>query len=89
MSEPYLPFLAMLNLPDLSNLMNDPVHHDFPWPSVPTKLPSDIPKFEGRNGEDPGDQVATFHLWCSSNSLNNDFIQLRLFQHTLTVVSMK
>jgi hypothetical protein len=49
MSQPRLPFLAMLNLPDLSKLMNDPVSHDPTWPPVPTKLPSDIPKFEGKN----------------------------------------
>jgi hypothetical protein len=78
-SQPRIPFLAMLNLPDLSKLMNDPVIHDPTWPPVPTKLPSDIPKFEGKNGEDPGDHVTTFHLWCSSNSLNHDSIRLRLF----------
>jgi hypothetical protein len=83
MSQPRLPFLATLNLPDLSKLMNDPVSHDPTWPPVPTKLPSDIPKFEGKNGEDPGDHVTTFHLWCSSNSLNHDSIRLRLFQCTL------
>jgi hypothetical protein len=27
--------------------------------------------------------VTTFHLWCSSNSLKDDSIQLRLFQRTL------
>jgi hypothetical protein len=48
-----------------------------------TKFPSDIPKFEGKPNEDPGDHVATFHLWCSSNSLRDNFIQLRLFQCTL------
>ncbi len=26
----------------------------------------------------------TFHLWCSSNALNDDSIRLRLFQRTLT-----
>jgi hypothetical protein len=50
---------------------------------MPTKFPSDIPKFEGKPGEDPGDHVTTFHLWCSSNSLKDDSIQLCLFQHTL------
>jgi hypothetical protein len=64
--------------------MNDPIHHDPSWPAVPTKLPSDIPKFEGKSGEDPQDHVTTFHLWCSSNSLNDDSIRLCLFQHTLT-----
>jgi hypothetical protein len=86
-SQPRIPFLAMLNLPDLSKLMNDLVSHDPTWPPVPTKLPSDIPKFEGKNGEDPGDHVTTFHLWCSSNSLNHDSIRLRLFQCTLIGVA--
>jgi hypothetical protein len=61
-SQPYIPFLATLNLPNLSKLMNDPVSHDPTWPVVPTKIPSDIPKFEGKNGEDLGDHVTTFHL---------------------------
>jgi hypothetical protein len=82
-SQPRIPFLATLNLLDLSKLMNDPVSHDTTWPPVPTKLPSNIPKFEGKNGEDPGDHVTTFHLWCSSNSLNHNSIRLRLFQRTL------
>jgi hypothetical protein len=42
------PFSSHFNFPYLSRLMNDPVHHDPSWPPVPTKLPSDIPKFEGR-----------------------------------------
>ena len=65
MSQPRLLFLAMLNLLDLSKLMNDPVCHDPTCPPVPTKIHLDIPKFEGKNGEDPGDHVTTFHLWCS------------------------
>jgi hypothetical protein len=89
MSQPRLPFLATLNLPDLSKLMNNPVCHDPTWPPVPTNLPSNILKFEGKNGEDPGDHVTTFHLWFSSNSLNDDSIQLRWFQCTLMGVSTK
>jgi hypothetical protein len=50
---------------------------------MPTKLPSNIPKFEAKPNEDPGDHVTTFHLWCSSNSLKDDSVQLRLFQRTL------
>jgi hypothetical protein len=50
---------------------------------MPTKLPSNIPKFEAKPNEDPGDHVTTFHLWCSSNSLKYDSVQLRLFQRTL------
>jgi hypothetical protein len=81
--QPKLPFLATLHLPDLSRLLNDPICHDPHWPPMPTKFPSDIPKFEGKPNEDPGDHVTTFHLWCSSNSLRDDSIQLHLFQCTL------
>ena len=81
---PRIPFLVTLNLPDLSILMNDPVAHGPAWPAVPTKIPSDIPKFEDKLGEDPSEHVTTFHLWCSSNSLHQDSIFLRLFQCTLT-----
>jgi hypothetical protein len=87
MLQPRIPFLAMLNLPYLSKIMNEPVSHDTTWTPVPTKLPSDIPKFEGKNGEEPGDHVTTFHLWCSSNSLNHDSIRLQLFRCTLIVVA--
>ena len=78
-----LPFLAMLNLLDLLRLMNDPVSHDPSWTAVPNKIPLDIPKFEGKSREDPSEHVTTFHLWCSSNSLHDDSICLRLFQCTL------
>jgi hypothetical protein len=89
MPQPHLPFLATLNLPDLFKLMNDLVSHDFAWPPVPTRIPLDILKFEGKNGEDPGDHVTTFHLWCSSNSLNENSIRLRLFQCTPIWVTAK
>ena len=69
--------------------MNDPVKHDTTWPPVSTKLPSYIPKFEGKVGEDPGAHVTTFHLWCSSNSLNDDTVRLILFQITLTSAAAK
>ena len=87
--QPRLPFLATLNLPDLSRLMNDPVSHNPSWPTIPNKLPSNIPKFEGKDGEDPSDHVTTFHLWCSSSSLHDDSIRLRLFQCTLTSPAAK
>jgi hypothetical protein len=59
------------------------------WPAMPTKLPSDIPKFEGKAGDDPANHVMTFHLWCSSNSIMEDSVRLRLFQRTLTGPSAK
>ena len=36
---PQIPYLASLNIPDLSKLMNDPILHDPTWPAMPTKLP--------------------------------------------------
>jgi hypothetical protein len=84
-----LPFLATLDLPDLSRLTNDPILHAPFWPTIPAKLPSDIPKFDGKPGEDPNNHVMTFHLWCSSNSLMDDSIRLRLFQRTLTGAATK
>ena len=88
-AQPRLPFLTTLNLHDLSRLMNDPVSHDLAWLAVPTKLPSDIPKFKGKLGEDPSEHVTTFHLWFSSNSLHDDSISLRIFQCTLTGPAVK
>ena len=83
-AQPRIPFLATLNLLDLLRLTNDLVYFDPAWSVVPTKLPSDIPKFEGKPGEYSSEHVTTFHLWCSSNSLHEYLIRLRLFQLTLT-----
>jgi hypothetical protein len=81
--QPKLPFLETLHFPDLTRLLNDPICHDPRWPPMPTKFPSDIPKFETKPNEDPGDHVTTFHLCCSYNLLKYDSVQLRLFQRTL------
>ena len=86
---PQLSFLATLELPEVSKLTNDPILHNPYWPLVPTKVPGDCPKFEGKVGEDPQPHVMTYHLWCSSNSLVNDSICLRLFQRTLTGAAAK
>ena len=82
-------FLATLNLPDLSKLINDLIRHSLVWPPILTKLPSDIPKFEGNVNEDPNTHIMTFHLWCSSNSLMDDNVRLRLFQRTLMGAASK
>jgi hypothetical protein len=79
-----LPFLATLDFPDFSRILNDPIRHSHQWPIIPAKLPLDIPKFYGKVGEDPNNHVMTFHLWCSSKSLMDDSIRLCLFQRTLT-----
>jgi hypothetical protein len=79
-----LHFLATLDLLDLSRILNDQILHSPYWSVIPTKLPSDIPKFDNQSGEDPNNHIMTFHLWCLSNSLMDDSIRLRLFQRTLT-----
>jgi hypothetical protein len=79
-----LPFLATLDLPELSRILNDLILYSPHWPVIPAKLPSDILKFDGKSREDPNNHVMTFHLWCSSKSLMDDSIHLRIFQRTLT-----
>jgi hypothetical protein len=74
-----LPFLATLDLPVLSRILNDPIRHSPQWPTISAKLTSEIPKFNGKPREDPNNHVMTFHLWCSSNSLMDDSICLSLF----------
>jgi hypothetical protein len=60
-----IPYLASLNIPYLSKLTNDPILNDPTWSVMPTKLPLDIPNFEGKVGDDLAEHVMTFHLWCS------------------------
>ena len=86
---PQLPFLATLELPDVSKLTNDPILHQPYWPLVSTKVPSDCPKFEGKAREDPQAHVMTYHLWCSSNSWVDESIRLRLFHRTLIGATTK
>ena len=56
---------------------------------IPVRLPSYILKFDGKQGDDPKNHVMTFNLWCLSNSLMDESIRLRLFQHTLTGTATK
>ena len=56
---------------------------------MPTKLPSDIPKFEGKVGECPQNHIMKFHLWCSLNNIVDYLIRLILFQRTLTGATAK
>ena len=56
---------------------------------MPRKLPSNIPKFHGKLGEDPKNHVMTFHCWCSSNSLMDDSIYLHLFLRGLIDTTSK
>ena len=68
------PFVATLELPDLNRLTNDPINYAPWWPVIPHKLPSNIPKFNGNHIKYPLTHVMTYHLWCSSNSLNDDYV---------------
>jgi hypothetical protein len=74
-----LPFLATLDLLDLSRILNDHIRHSLQWHVIPANLPSNILKFDGKVGEDPNNHVMTFHLWCSSNSLMDDSIHFDYF----------
>jgi hypothetical protein len=74
--QPKLPFLETLHFPNLTRLLNDSICHDPRWPPMLTKFPSNIPKFEAKPSTYPGDHVTTFHLWCSSNSLKENSLQL-------------
>ena len=82
-------FIENLDLPDLSCLMNDLIFYLSYWSPMPNKLPIDIPKFEGKSGEDPSNHVMTYHLWCASNSLIDDSNQLHIFQRTLIGLAAK
>ena len=81
--------MACLKFPDLPRLTNDPICHQSYWPPMPTILPSDIPKFEGKEGECPQNHIMMFHLWCSLNSIVDDSIILKLFECTLTGATSK
>ena len=71
-------FFATLEFQYLAKLINYPILHDPFWPTISIKLPLDILKFDGKQGEDPKNHVMTFHSWCYSNSLMDDSISLRL-----------
>lgn len=53
------------------------------------KLPSNIPKFEGKVGEDHANHIMSFHLWCSLEIIIEYFVCLRPFQRTLMGLVMK
>jgi hypothetical protein len=60
-----LTFFSTIDILDLSHLTNDPILHAPFWPPILAKLPSNIPKFDGRPREDPNNHVMRFHIWCS------------------------
>jgi hypothetical protein len=72
-------FLATLDLPNFSWLKNNPIAYYSSWPTMPSKLPFDIPKFNGKPRENPSKHIMTYHIWCSSNLLMDDSVRIRLF----------
>lgn len=82
-THPLLPFMVGLSLLDFSHLINDSLLHNPTWLEMLTKLPLDIPKFEGNWREDPTNHVCSFHMWCSSNFIIKGSIHLLLFQRML------
>ena len=69
--------------------MNDIIMRDPFWLPIPAKLPSNIPTFDGKEGEDPKNHVMNSHIWCSSNSLMDESIHSRIFQLNLTGTTAK
>lgn len=69
--------------------MNDSIFYLPYWLLMPNKLPSDIPNFEGKSGDDPSNHVMNYHLWCASNSLIDDSIRLHIFQRNLIGIAAK
>lgn len=67
-------FLAMLDIPDLNKLTNDPIFHNLLWPPIPQKICTYILKYKGKQGEHQGINITTYHLWCVSNSMVDDSI---------------
>lgn len=83
-SNMHFPFLAPLQLLDLSRLTNDPIHHNLAWTNDPLNILKHIPKFDDKIQEDMKNHIMTYHLWFVSNSLLDDSIYLRLFPCTVT-----
>jgi hypothetical protein len=82
-------YLASLNILDLTKLTNDPILHNPTWPAMQPNFHQTYQSLKGKAGDDPANHVMTFHLWCSSNSIMEDSVRLRLFQRTLTGPSAK
>jgi len=53
------------------------------------KLPLNISDFEWKPREDPSNDIRPFLMWCSLNSIIDDSIRCRIFQHIIIgVVAM-
>lgn len=55
-------FLGTLDIPDMYKITNDPIYHNLHWPPILHKISSENPKFEGKQGDDLGIHITTYHL---------------------------
>jgi len=78
-----LPFLATDDIPNLYKLTNDPIYYNLQWLLISRKIPTNLPKLDGKQWEDPGSHITTYHLWCVSNSMVDDSVWLRIFPRTI------
>lgn len=78
-TQPLFLSMASLNLPDLSQLLNDPLLHDLNWLPMPTNIPMNFPNLERNLGDDSTDHIKYFYMWCSSSSIMDDLVHLHLF----------
>ena len=86
---PHLPYMDGLNYPYFRKVINDTIAHDPTWLVMPTKVPSNIPKFKSHVREDPSNQIMPFYLCHSSNNIIEYSVQLCLFQWALMGPSTK
>ena len=60
-----LRYMVGFRLHDFSHLINDPLLHNSNWPLMTTKLPFEIPKFEGNPREELTNHVHSFVMRSS------------------------
>jgi hypothetical protein len=75
---PNFPYLASLNIPYLTKLMNDPIYMIPLGLTCPPNYLQTSQSLKGNQGEDPTNHIMSFHLWCSSNNIMEDSIRLMI-----------
>ena len=84
-----LSFMSNLNVLYMTKITNNPIFHDSIQPTMPTNIPSKVPKFDGKASEDLCNHIIYFHMQCSYNNITDDYTQSCLFKCTLTRVANK
>jgi len=80
-------FLEMLKFIYILSLPNNSISYNTKWHLFPTKIPLNIPNFEGKSTKYTIDHMITFHVWCSKNFLPYYSIRMRIFQRTVFTIS--